>query len=276
MENSKSSGEEDAAAEAEEKQALTTETNQSEQAKEENEENIVQEEEEEEEVSIANSKDSSATANDGHVNLLLPPADPLSVPHVTLPPKEVEEELEKGDDATQRTQHHSSAKKHVQSETTTAMIAVQPTIGVKGAIAKCTTPVEFWATSQSNSDYNDGEEKKMDDEDLAIAQPRSPPTTSGTNTSGILTTAKVVPSPLGVSSMSTPQSDTTKAKSMPTPSSTACNSGGIDGRSLEELMTTDDMANATMEQKVDGVSMICAPILPFSLYMYRNWNWFTS
>ena len=116
----------------------------------------------------------------------------------------------------------------------------------------------------------------MDDEDLAIAQPRSPPTTSGTNTSGILTTAKVVPSPLGVSSMSTPQSDTTKAKSMPTPSSTACNSGGIDGRSLEELMTTDDMANATMEQKVDGVSMICAPILPFSLYMYRNWNWFTS
>ena len=213
MENSESSEEEDAAAQAEEKQVLTTETNQSKQVNEE----INTQQEEKVGSSIVNSKDSSATANEGHVNLLLPPVDQPSVPHIILPPTDiikVEEELEKGDDATQQTLRHSSAKKKVvKSEITSTLVAVQPTIGVEGAIAKCTTSSRPLAVSQSSGDDNDGEEKKMDDEDLAIAQPRSPPTTPGIKTSGVPTTAKVEPSPLG----STPQSDTTKAKSMPTP-----------------------------------------------------------
>ena len=272
MENSKSSEEEDAAAEAEEKQTLAIKTNQSEQAKENN-----TQQEEKVSSSIVNSKDSSATANDDSTKLLLPSADQPSVPHVVLPPTDIKVEAEKVDTCTttqQVQQLPAAQKKVVKTEITTTMVAVQPTIGVEGAIAKCTTPSRPLAASQSSSDDNDGEEKKMDDEDFAIAQPaqpRSPPTTPGIKTSGVPTTAKVEPSPLG----STPQSDTTKAKSMPTPSSTACNSGGIDGRSLEELMTTDDMANATMEQKIDGVSRICAPMLPFSLYMHRSWNRFT-
>lgn len=267
MEDSKSSEKEDAAAEAEEKQVLTTETNQSEQAKEEN---IVQEEEEEEVSSIVNSKDPSATANAGSANLVLPPSELPSVLHVTLPPKDAKEEEDKVDATHQAEQLSAAQKEVVKSEITSTMVAVQPTIGVKGATAKCTTPFRPLAAPQSSGDDNDGEEKKMDDEDFAIARPRSPPTTPGTNTSGILTSAKVVPSPLGASYMSTPQSDTTKAKSMPTPSSTACSSGGSDGRSLEELMTTDDMANATTEQKVDGVSRICAYIFPFILYCFAT------
>ena len=260
METSKSGEEEDAATEAEEKQVLTTETNQSEQVKENN----PQEEEEEEEVSssIVDSKDSSATANTGSANLLLPPADQLSVPHVVLPPKDTKEEEEKGDDTTQQAQQHSAAQKVMKSNNavatvaTVATVALQPNIGMGDAIAKCSTHARPLATSQSNGDDNDGEEKKMDDDDLAIAQPRSPPKTPDIKASGVPTTANVEPSPLG----SSPQSDTTKAKSMPTPSSTTCSSsssgGGNDGRSLEKLMTTDDMANATMEQKVDGVSGI--------------------
>ena len=270
-ENSKSSEEEDAAAEAEEKQALAIKTNQSEQA---NEANNTRTQEKEVSSNIVNSKDPSASANANNVNI--PPSDQPPVPYVILPPTtDIKVEEEKDDTTTQQAEQLPTAlKKVAKSEITTTMVAVQPTIGVEGAIAKCTTPSRPLAASQSSSDDNDGEEKKMDDEDFAIAQPaqpRSPPTTPGIKTSGVPTTANIEPSPLG----STPQSDTTKAKSMPTPSSTACNSGGIDGRSLEELMTTDDMANATMEQKIDGVSRICAPMLPFSLYMHRSWNRFT-
>lgn len=270
METSKSSDEEDTAAEAEELQTLTTEINQSEQIKENNTQQV------EKVSSIVNSKDPSTTANAGSANLVLPPSDQPSVLYVTLPPKDAKEEEEKSDDTctTQQAQHLPAAQKVVKSDITTAMVAAQPNIGAEDAIAKCTTPARPLAASQSSGDNNDGEEKKMDDEDLAIAQPRSPPTTPGINTSGVLASANVVPSPLGASSMSTPQSDTTKAKSMPTPSSTTCSSSrgndGHDGRSLEEMMTTDDMANATMEQKVDGVSRICAYILPFSLWILNS------
>ena len=244
---------------------MTTETNKSEQTKEENN---TQQEEEKVSSSIVNSKDSSATPNASSANLLRPPSDQLSVSHVTLPPKDViKEEEEKVDDTTQ-------LQEVVKSETNTVdTVAAQPNIGTEDAITKCATPVVTATArcSRRGSDDTDGEEKKMDDDDLYVAQPRSPPkTTPGIKTSGISTTAKVVPSPLGVSSVSTHQSDTTKAKSMPTPSSTTCSgSRGTGGRSLEELMTTDDMANATMEQKVDGVSRILAYIF-VCLYFTRR------
>ena len=267
MENSESSEEEDAAAQAEEKQVLTTETNQSKQVNEE----INTQQEEKVSSSIVNSKDPSATENVSSANLLLSPSDQPSVSHVTLPSKDVKEEEEKGDDTTQQqVKQHPAAQKVVKSENAVDTVAAQPNIGTEDAIAKCTTPTEPLEPAQNSGYDTDGEEKKMDDDDLYVAQPRSPPkTTPGIKTSGISTTAKIVPSPLGVSSVSTHQSDTTKAKSMPTPSSTTCRgSRGTGGRSLEELMTTDDMANATMEQKVDGVSRICAYILPF-LFVYN-------
>ena len=261
MENSKSGEEEDVEAEAEEKQALAIKTNQSEQTKEEN--NVQQQEEVS--SSIVNSKDPSATANDGNANLLLHSLDQPAELHVAIPPKDVKVEEEKVDTTqTQQAKQHSEAqKKVVKSEITATMVAVQPNSGTEDAIAKCSTHARPLATSQSNGDDNDGEEKKMDDDDLAIAQPRSPPKTPDIKSSCVPTTANVEPSPLG----STPQSDTTKAKSMPTPSSTTCSSssssGGNDGRSLEELMTTDAMANATTERKVDGVSGIYTYSLPF-------------
>ena len=270
MENSKSSEEEDAAAEAEEKQAMTTETNKSEQTKEENNTHEEEKVEDEKVSSIVNSRDPSATPSADNINQMRPPSDQPSAPHVALPSKDVKEEEEKGDDTTQQVKQHSAAQKVVKSENAVDTVAAQPNIGTEDAIAKCTTPTEPLEPAQNSGYDTDGEEKKMDDDDLYVAQPRSPPkTTPGIKTGGISTAAKVVPSPLGASSVSTPQSDTTKAKSMPTPSSTTCSSSrGNGGRSLEELMTTDDMANATMEQKVDGVSRICAYILPF-LFVYN-------
>lgn len=272
----------DDTAEVEEVKALTTEDNKSKQAKEDN---GTQEEEEEEVSNIDPSKDPSAIENAVNVNLLSSPSDLPSVLHVALPPKDVKEEEEKGDTTQQAEQLPVAQKKVVKSEITTAIVAVQSIIDMEGAIGKRTTHARPFATSvqtamarcNSGSDNHDGEEKKMDDEDLSVAQLRFPPTTPDTKTNGVPATTKVVPSPLGQSSMSTPQSDTTKAKSMPTPYSTTCSSsGGNDGRALEEMMTTDDMANATMEQKVDGVSRICACILPFivsqleSVYMYSS------
>ena len=241
----------------------------------------------------------SPTASAVSTNSLQPPSDPPSVLHVTLPLESIEEEEEEEEEEagpTTKQQLPAAAiaqQKDLASSNPIAaaeFAAPPPKIGGEDTIATFRNPPAIPLTTAQHakkvpcsSNDNDGEEKNMDDGDLEyVEQPTAmpvcqhgpPPKTPGAKATGA-TPSKIEPSPLGSSSVSTPHSDTTKAKSMPTPSTTASGGRGNEGRTLEEMMTTDDMANATTEQKVDGVSVV----LPFLSALYNAIvpqleNWF--
>ena len=222
---------------------------------------------------------SSSSASASNNATLSPPA----VPHVTLPKKAK-------DGATtdviiglpQQPPCPATEAKVTATATTAAMPDALPKIESDDA-AVTATPVQSIAqlgiTTARCSSSNGGEEKKMEDEDVdevpekdqrrgdpisagvGVATPSSigrhlPPPATPISNIRVGAAAAAEPSPLkSTSSTPSPQSettDTTKAKSTPTMGGNSVS----DGRTLDAIMAADNMADATTEQKMDGVSVL--------------------
>ena len=219
---------------------------------------------------------SSSSASAPNNATLSPPA----VSHVTLP-KKAEEGSTTDNIIGLPQQPPCPATEAKATATTAAILAALPIESEDAAITA--TPVQSIAqlgtTTARRSSSSNGEEKKMEDEDddevpekdqrrgdpisagVGVATPSSigrhlPPPATPISNIRVGAAAAAEPSPLNsTSSTPSPQSettDTTKAKSTPTMGGNSAS----DGRTLDEIMAADNMADTTTEQKMDGVSVL--------------------